>query len=819
MLYQFKDTDFSRGYRLQNIEDNFGKGMQWTNTPLLEGYNKILVNYDIYEAGASLKPRQGLRAYKGFHKAEAVNTYAEDTAIRLDYAHFYADQLKTLFIAHDTLLDPEAKLAPIKAFTGGGAPGVSDPYSVLTESEALIDAPHAVTPEATDEFGAAYLTYYMPKNAKIHDISVESTNNMARIAGCLGFNENYYGLGRDAATAGNACIWHTEHNGTGFVWKKDPAKELTAKEAVTYGYNMLSSTPYTFVNQAAAEGAHIEFQGMLPYDAQDKLCMTPILNQTYTFKCFAKVPAKKYHFIVKWRTASDTVWETLRDWTEDVTYQSAIEFQFSPPYDAVIIQITATGFTETVEDTMIESALAVGFSFKKEDYGSTANVDNKTYTVADGKGVCYWKNRLVVWGVPEDEKILFVSDINNPTYFPYPNNIDIFDSAIRYCTAFQNYLLVFTANALYSLRLDDTGTAWTTSCIQKNLYIDDWDTHLIQVVKNMAFFKSGNYYFMVVPKASSTTGELTIAAISKPLVYFFDNFETNVAQLFKDVYNFEDNMPLTLVHYYNYLDYEDVHNVYVFKKYHTGTVDGVTQWIEDSEYVNLAALYSTVDRSWRMYLYGSPAVYVPFISDATQKGALCTCICSKLTAEATVYEPFFYALRYNADNCADLYVPKGSITDWTVNFVDQNTARNYQLLDTGYREHTSNFKKRYRELQFTLNNTSQVDLDFYTDFYIDGAPRKQTAQYDVVVNTDVSDDNYGLLSVERTLVDPASVPGAIRLNEWRLDHSVFSGIPMWKVRFPVSGKGYVPRMVIKCMSQMSYELLNLSWVYRALYSR
>lgn len=813
MLYEFKDTNFSRGYRLQNIEDNFAKGMQWTNTPLLEGYNKILINYDIYDNGASLKPRPGLRACKGFHKAGNVDTYAADTAVRLDYAHYYADLNKALFIAHDTTLPQDEKLAAIKAFTGGGAAAADDPYAVLTDTEALIDAAHAASSE--EEFGAAYATYYMPKNAKIHNINVESTNNMARIAGCLGFNENYYALGRSAATAGEPCIWHTENNGIGFVWKKDTPKGLTAKEAVTYGYNMLASNPYSFVNQVALPTAKLEFQGMLPYDEPGNLCMTPVLNKTYVFKCYAKVPPKKYHFVAKWRTASDTVWETIQDWVVDVTADSEISFPFSPPYDAVIIQLSATGFTNDVEDALAEAVLAVGFTFKKEDYGSTANVDNKNYTLVEGKGACYWKNRLIVWGVPEDEKMLFISDVNDPTYFPYPNNVDIFDSAIRYCQAFQNYLLVFTANALYSLTLSETGASWNTSCIQKNLYIDDWDTHLIQIVKNMVFFKSGNYYFMVVPKASSITGELSIAPISNPMIELFDDFQTNIRQLLQDVYDIDPAMPLTLVHYYNYLDFEDVHSIYVFKKYRKSIVDDTITWVEDLEYMNVALLYSTVTRNWRCYMYGSPAVYVPYISDATQKGALCTCICCK----DTVYEPFFYILKYNPNSCYDLYVPKGAIADWTVSFVNQNSIKNYQLLDTGYREHTSNFKKRYRELQFTLNNTSQVDLYFYTDFYIDGAPRKQTAQYDVVVNTDAESDNYGLLSVERSLVDPECVPGTTRLNQWQLDHSMFSGTPMWKVRFPVSGKGYVPRMVIKCMSQASYELLNLSWVYRALYSR
>ena len=63
-LYEYKDTSFSRGHRVQNIEETFAKGMSYTTTPLVEGYNRLLANLNIHDSGNSIVPRRGLRAVK-----------------------------------------------------------------------------------------------------------------------------------------------------------------------------------------------------------------------------------------------------------------------------------------------------------------------------------------------------------------------------------------------------------------------------------------------------------------------------------------------------------------------------------------------------------------------------------------------------------------------------------------------------------------------------------------------------------------------------------------------------------------------------------
>lgn len=452
---------------------------------------------------------------------------------------------------------------------------------------------------------------------------------------------------------------------------------------------------------------------------------------------------------------------------------------------------------ERVESVPLpEQSMAVGFNFNKADYKDTNNTTAKKYNIHEATGMCYWRNRLVLWGTAEDPTLLFCSEVNNPGYFPYPNNTDVFGEPIIHAVPLLDKLLVFTTNSLYSLTLSSDGMSWTKALIQANLTIKPWDTHLIRPVKNMVFFKSGNYYYMVVPKAASLTGELTIAPVSKPITGYLDKFKTNVAIILERLYNYTEDFELA--HYYNYLDYEDIHNVYSFKI-------GVL-------YFNVVLLYNIVTRHWRVYCYESNSIYKPYKQDATAKGELLGVvpIANKLGFAKVVYNP-------NAST--DTYVDASGRTQET------NTFKSYQMLDTGYREISSDYKKRFRELQIRINNKSQSDLYFYTDFVVDGDMRLDHVEYETIHNIDPSNPDYGTITVQRKFVNSEYVPGSTTLNEeghtngWKMDMSVFPDVTLWKVRIPVSGKGYNPRMLIVSLNQKPYEIMSTAYVYRTLYSR
>lgn len=783
----------SRGHRLQNIEESFKSGMMYTNAPLNDGYIRTLVNYDLKDSGEIIAPRPGLRTEKAFLPAEGTSTCAGTEQMFAARAQFINHKNRPQIFMKKALTDGSGILrdGSIICTTGTGTDmasgGVQD-----------------VPTQGFDEISYAHANFIIPDAAEIHKIKLHNTETLARQVGTFAWNSNYYFLDKT-----DSKVVYTEYNtATGkYEFKTKDPKGMNPKSAVTYGYNMLAANPYLFTNEETSAGTVITFTGMLPYDAANKLCMTPVINQDLTFKMFYTAPKQdqKYKIVIEWRASATNSWETLKSETYTFSTLPDVEIKFSPPSEALTLRVTAYAYNNDVADTTAAAQLAVGFNFNKESYGATANVENKNYDLFSTTGMTYWKKRLLVWGAPEDRNILFASDVNDPTFFPYPNSVDSFDEPIKYAVPYMDDLLVFTSSKLYTLTMNNDGAAWTQKLLQNNLTIADWDIHLIQVVKNMVFFRSGNYYYMVVPKTGTMTGALTVAAITKPMYAFFDRFEENVRAILEDMYGY--NGTLDLIHYYNYLDFEDVHNCYVFK---TNT----------TEYINFCMLYSTADRSWRAYVLGSESILFPFRQDATQKGAVCA---MGYTADYGIPQ----LLTYTPNNLHDFYVPKNcTLETVTTAFNAAHKFNNWQYLDTGYREQSSNFKKRFREIQFILNNTSNKALRFHTEFYIDGEQRTNRYEYRVKQDTNVTSENYGVLTIERVLKEGIQAPGATILGanatddvSWQLDISTLPDVSFWKARCPVSGKGYAPRLIIIAENEETYELLNVSWIYRALYSR
>ena len=824
-LYAYKDTSFKRGHRVQNIEETFAKGMSYTSAPLAEGYNRVLVNLDMQDSGNSVTPRLGLRAdsymYNGWPR---VGSDEDNNLFEIVEAHAFDDRnlLSTIWYTgrnnEDHIFGNHITEGTIYCDTFD-YPG----YGSQNHADTLDGSRLTHTAHLMSNFGAEIHGMRLLQKINVDAPTVTETPNTlgVRVVGTWAYNNNYYFYD----DLGLCCVYsyypkdvyETPSSETAKHYKNDPKldtftpKMITAKEAVTYGYNMLSPAPYYFANTAG--GNVLEFTGLLPY-VKGELCMTPVQNQNIRFIATGTIPLnKQYKFVAEWSTMNNTSWNTIKEWTvntgADVTTLE-IAFDFAPPVAEAIIRISAYPVTDNTAAAIADSVLAVGFSFQKTSYSNTINSDKKQYSIHKASGICYWKNRIVAWGVPEDDTILFISDVNDPTYFPYPNNIETFTSSIQYCTPFGDDLLVFTADALYIIALADDGASWTCKCLQRNLSITAWDIHLVQTVKNMLFFKSGNYYYMVVPKSSSLTGELTIADVSKPMRSFFDNFKASVLEILNNTYMPEvEYTDFGIAHYYNYLSKDSVHNVYML------IVSGIHK--THDTYVNLDVIYDTVNRTWRVYTYGSSARLVPHNTSSTQD----TMFVSKFQFGVDNKHTGVQHLAWSVER-EDLYLQNNDsrlVIDGDENIKPsynhkQSIIGNRQLIDTGYREHASNFKKRYRELQFTINNMSFSTLQFYMSFLIDGALRKAWHGYEIVQDTDPASPTYGVISVHRVLL-----PGATVLSNWELDMNALTDNGYWKCRTTVSGKGYVPRMLINSPNAKIFELLNISWVYRTLYSR
>lgn len=871
------------------LEESFEKGMMSTNGIVDDGYLRSLVNFTFEKEGKILTPRPGL-------DLSSVVFLSSSNALPDDDDYFSAnvtvkasqecvEQGKTYAQVILGKLDEEDE--------SKGRIWVStniketDPTRFDVFSEAQEDISYA---DSTAEL-PSHSCYYCPvaDQSGIHKWSLDA-DGMYRIdypIGAFAYTNHYYFMGEDSD--GNSGLYRTVFDPSTEAYKFEHVvpKDVSVSEAVTYGYNMLQKEgAYTFNNQHASP--IMQFEGILPYDAAGTtLLMTPKKNQPVRFKAYYNVVnGRKFDIVWEWRETTSSEWTLLqRDIGVTFGDDTVLEAYFQPPAVDMMLRVAAYPYvaldgavSDTPSDT-VEKAMVVGFDFTVEHYGTATSVDQKVYDLTTANGMAFWNGRLAIWGLPEDPTILFLSDYNEPAYFPYPNNITVFDAPIIYAVEFMDVLMVFTTDKLYSVTLADDGNSWQTTVIQSHLHIAPWDRHLIRTVRNMLYFKSGNYYYMMVPKAQSQTGELTLAPITTPITSFFDNFKVNVRDLFKSTYG--DFSDLSLLTYYNLLDYEDVHNLYVFS------------FNETSSVVNFDIIYNTVDRTWKIWIFETPNILYPYKQDATQAGVLATTsIISSLSvrennisrpkriiqlfqwnklfsidyylpdSSVIIYYPEEYGFPYVDGNVlvdtevpmlgdyvgdgvfslwypiifisdGVLNIPDGSdffagfdkrfinfaLTDVLDNLDKHYTFKNYQFLDTGYRNDELQLNKRYRELQLQINNLDQENLDFGMEFLLDGAPRKVMYKYHTVQAIDEFDPEYGVVYVDTVPYMETVLDDIDLTNQWTLDQGLMPEVTLWKCRIAISGKGSAPRFKLYSRNYKRFELLGVNWISKIMHMR
>lgn len=797
MAKQIYYKKYNRGTRLQTVDTIYSGGMSYTNTPLAEQYSKALVNYDITKDN-TLRSRPGLVRIKQYNHdklSSAMQLLDAQSITTFDTKHTY--QHLVLGAASGVNIDSELTTLKSGALT----------FCKCDDDALVIDENN----NAVDALACSYTA------SEIHGLHM--TEPMLRYVGTRAYNNDYYWFAPDGALNHAGYLLTAYDQDTNKATYDFTAEAVTPKvckmsEVNARGYNMLSKTPYAA--QSAYESTlevDATLTGIVPYSDPDctQIELTPKLGQTVYLKIVgefkidtiggsARLPIGAQHnglhgvLEVSINNGVSFYEVNTFDLGPDECSVAAFKQRCVVPYVVSSLSnvlVRATLSYKRIEELIPLSVYVTVFNFEQKKDTEAINYDLQTYTLKYAEGMTYWKERLILWGVPEDKTMLFVSEVRDPSYFPYPNNVSLFDEPIVNVVPLLDNLVVFTTSKIYIMGVDTDYVHLTQTCIQNNLRINPYDVHLMQVVKNMIFFKSGNYYYMIVPKAQSLTGELTIAPVSKSIEYFLDNFKEELYTTLEIVYNYSraDCDALDFVHYYNYLDYEDVTNVYVFK-----TPEG--------RYLNFCLLYNTIQRHWRMYTYETSSIMQPVTHDATDKS-----IYGVLTNNA--YETY----RFDHDTAVDTM---GTI------------FKNYQLYDSGYRDQEYNLKKRYRELQFIVYNRSLKNLKFGTGFFIDGGTHRALYKMELMIKP-LSDVAYNTtytgteqhveLVINHTFDNVAEVPGATVLGSWIIDQSVFPEQTIYKVRFPVAGKGYAPRVLLVNKDELQHDILNTSYVYRSLYTR
>lgn len=876
------------------LESDFSKGMMHSNGVVDDGYLKSLVNFMYDKDGGKIIPRPSIHTETIVFPDMSVNLtsdFMSDSVTIKDAKECVEEGNNYSQFILGKLDDDSESLGEI--WTATARPAI-DSIDIETDEDYTYDVRFTV---GESSFTSHKCYFYTADVSSIHNVPLEDDEykRMKFPVGTFAYGNSYYFFGEDSD--GNPGLFKTrfdaESTSKKYVFDSVTPKVPSVSEAVTYGYNMLLNDPYQFENRYAAP--QLQFEGILPYEVEveggshlyQTLLMTPKKNQPIDLVCYFDVlEGRKFDFVWEWRETTASDWTEIKRDTEVVISQDTklTVDQFRPPASEIMIRISAYPYeslqgqnVEAVSDT-VEKAMVVGFDFTVENYGTANAVDQEEYDLFTATGMEAWKDRLVVWGLPKDPTILFISDYNEPSYFPYPNNITVFDNPIIYAVEFMDGLAVFTTDKLYYVTLADDGNSWKTEILQSHLHIDSWDKHLIQTVRNMLYFKSGNYYYMMVPKAQSTTGELTLAPITTPITNFFDNFSVNVQDIIQNTYDYLGEYKL--ITYYNFLDYDDIHNIYVYS--YEASVALL--------YVDI--IYNTSDRTWKVWVYENANMLYPFRNSATSSGLLAASslldIVDMQPGQLISKRRFLQVFKLDKLCVRDFYVPKATeviydtdfaqatyyngvltipdefsdvvledttlvlpfrlaervrgttlylsvISDYYFGFYKSNirkvlnevysnpddyyTFKNYQYIDTGYRDDELHLKKRYRELQLQINNLDKRNMDFGMEYILDGAPRRIYYKYDVAQAIDEFDEDFGVVYIDSTPFLETDLSDLDLTNQWTLDQNLIPEVTLWKIRVAVSGKGYAPRLRLLSRNEKRFELLNINWISKMMHMR
>lgn len=803
----------------------------------------------------------------------------------------------------------------------------NDLATQYTETEELTALAQHTELESGYEF-----FFNSPIQASIHGVELKDPSILATHIGAelaAEGTKHYYCFRRNKQTGETKPVFITFDKEAGhYVFEELKPQDTSAYYATLSMYNMLQDDPYTFVDQDGA--GSLQFMGAYIIDKDGKACQATYINTEYTFRMnYAVNRGSKYKLVWEWKEPVASNWSELK--TEIISFPAEgdlpkLDLKWASPVTAAIIRVQCFPLDETRERVTLKTFTSeapqgvagdkyfnpdtrkiythdgtewkdpvfpltsvlyvredeevngekqlyrwggnVMLATDEYDYvashlylqnvvfaqaqrDTTQQIKYMNYDLSTCRGMCTWQHRLCVYAPDKALNMLFLSEPNNPAWFPFPRNVSLFNENIIHCIPYLDYLLVFTSEALYQITLGADGDTWTEVCLQKNLNINMCDIPLIKIIKNMVFFKSNNYFYMVVPSSTSSSG-LTVAPISTNIEQFLDDFEEAVEEALVEVYDNKTNYEL--VKFKNHVNYKNIYNVYTFKS-------------DRDLYINMYLIYNIETRYWTTYFIESKSFIDSYLIDVADVNIYMSYTPVLLDNKLSHSIQF---LKYN-NKRHDFYVHPFLTPSDDVEQIceDRQYIKNYQYIDTGYREHESDFKKRYRELQFKLNNFAQLDLTFYTQFWLDGHLRQNEADYKINQVIDRDDPRFGVITYDRTFeytpdspysyqyddewdeenqvlrrdaghqIPGSTILGTVPLLEdeqgnrflhnpaevtvdklmWKLDVSEFPETVFWKTRFPVSGKGYVPRLKLLNMDQEEFELLNISWVYRSLYSR
>ena len=795
--------------RTMSVEESF-VGMKYTNAPLREGYMRKIINADVSNDSSALKVRMGMQKsddpiaaylaattnYCVHHTGRiAVSTYDDEDAIICRYA-----------LVGDVVTVPNA----VRAHGVNAKSFAFNPSNckliVYYNGNYIIASTAQTSAQMLGTNATIDSTMYLPMKPtwdKIHGMPIEAGPRDGVFAS-LDYNTYLPVQYVEIVTQTDQTTTYDVHSKlsvlklqfnatqtaiTYTVSALEP-NEITALTAVSTGYNMLLDDPYTFANTSHS-GTDVYIDGIVPYNADGTVATSSTPGSYVNFKVAYRYPASDLNngetYCAMWEISDNLnpnggtitlvpIRTGTTDFKQAFTPGAVLNCDHIPTnytsYTLTVHIYRCSDITDTFESATMDSVnytpVADGVVTFTQDASQTRNKASNSYDLSTCQGMCAWQNRLVVWGVKQASTTLWVSDVNDPSYFPYPNNVEDFDSEIVACMPFKSTLLVFTEYSLYQLVLSDDG-GYTSNIVQSNLRMSKEDCSTTLAVQNMVFFKNGNYYYMLVPGkyASNMYGELQLAPISSDITDAFDYFSDFIEELFPQ-------KSASLYDWWVYQEQDHFRVCYKVKWQYSST---------EYKFTDVVFQYSTKTRAWTMMTYESSADrMVQWIVSSTLDSVY-------IAPHSTATAVQIYTVTTDPKSCVD-DLPWGISTPTLT-------------IDTGYRNLDVSHMKKYRQVQFHIT-TNGAQFVCNPTIYVDNME---------VFNEDVSYIEDGVAYIECTN-DTAT-------DHKDMDTTIDSSREYYvadRVCIPFCGRGKQARIVLDITvdDDATYrpDIQYLTWVFR-----
>jgi len=844
-----------RNVRISTQLSSMSNGMYLTNQNIPEGYAKVMVNYDIDDTGSCIKTRKGRELlttipYAGkhhlgrMHITDYIYTYnnaADEVEDIKDLLMSFGNYSKISNYVNPSDLTPPESLS---------APMCITRFTLRTDSNIYDDDDHVIQPgtittevyengwalycdKGSEEFhkitneNIGYISTRTIKNAYVYDKKV--ARDLGRPISTVLANEVYAFSGSPI----EATIYTGNHDKNTFnslskpdltklVIRNTPQgykirrevivpKTLNPTEATTSGYNILHESPYVFTD---VSGGAPRVLGVILYENQ--YADTPILNPqvgvSYALRAYYQynVSGATYQYKVEVLdgTHTESEYTTITDWT-NFTSGNALYINFIPTYAKTIVRISIRQSGQTTTESQLPHLIDCESS-------TYSKIENKEFNLSTAKGMISWAGCIGLYGVEGATDTIFFSDVEDASYFPFPNNTVMFDNEILAVHNYLDMLLVITTDSIILVSVGDTIANCKQKKLMANIFIPELDAVNVIVLKDQIFFKTDTqFYVLKNNQYTSDATDLKNYTNSTAIANYTINFTEETLKILNKVFRpITEEVSKERREIVRFTDFDVINVQSAVKNEEVHYVYTIVPYIDTESFGNLDLhlVYNTVTRSYRLYMKG--------IGD---DNVAHTSLLYRNKQSGVHYE----VIPYNLTNNSNILIVKESLEERDDNIIQGDWQltphyNNYNYIDTGNIALDDTYNKRFRELQINIVNHEKSKIRFYSDTLVDGKMTVTSTEYEVQNITDPEDPDYGLVYVVPTAIDNLTAYGNTTLdceemeltNYWEIDLSAFPDLDMATIRLSLYGKGRRISLQLLCTDLKYYELSRFTWVYR-----